>query len=98
MTVLGLLQTWLSLQLRWDGQAGTSSVERWETCAPESWSHLGLALFVYSVKKRKCGCPECLGPVDWSSWIPSALSVFLGQAQLSLDGLSGIHTHLLRKT
>lgn len=51
-------------------------MERWETCAPESWSHVGLALFVYSVKKGECECPRCLGPLDWSSWIPSVLFVF----------------------
>lgn len=88
----------LPLELGWD-QVGTSSLERWETCAPESWSHVGRALFTYSVRKRKCGCPKCLGPVDCSSWIPSVPFVcFPGTSTVKPDGLSGIHTHLLRKT
>lgn len=64
----------------------------------EGWSHVGLALFVYSVKKGECGCLSV-----WDLWtgaagfLLSCLS-FPETSTAEPDGLSGIHTHLLRKT
>lgn len=51
---------------------GDQLVERWGTCTPESWSHMGLALFVYSVRRRRCGCPR------WLEQLDSFCPVFLG--------------------
>lgn len=85
--MLGLLQTHLPA-----GTAALMGTGTWdqlhgelETSAPESWSHVGLALFMCSVKIRNVGAQSAWDlQAGAAAFLLSCLSLFLGQAQLSL--------------
>lgn len=88
----------LEPELRWDRHMAPAPRRAGNLCSRGLVS-CGISFVHVFCEDQKCGCPKCLGPAGWSSWIPSVLFVcFPVTGTAEPDGLSGIDTHLLRKT